>query len=150
MEGACCVIVVRPGRRRRRRRRDGGSSSRDRPILFRIPPAVRHAAPPPPPTRPPPPLARCEEVTLRPHVSHRLPPADQCAEHGPQEYRAGRRQRSYKEAIGSPPHTNDMEGGKGRGGGPTRSNQRECESRSDSRGRMTGGVVGEYEGEVTC
>lgn len=32
------------------------------------------------------PPARCEEVTLHPHVPHRLLPADHCAEHGPQEY----------------------------------------------------------------
>lgn len=34
-----------------------------------------------------PPFARCEEVTLRPHVPHPLFPDDQCAKHGPQEYR---------------------------------------------------------------
>lgn len=65
------------------RRQQGGKN------LFRIPRAVRHV-----------PLARCDEVTLRPRVPHRLFPADQCAEHGPQEYRAGCRQRSYRGAIG--------------------------------------------------
>lgn len=30
--------------------------------------------------------AVCAEVTLRLHVPHHLLPADQCAEHGPQEY----------------------------------------------------------------
>lgn len=32
------------------------------------------------------PRAGCEEVTLSPHVPHRLLAGDQCAEHGPQEY----------------------------------------------------------------
>lgn len=60
--------------RRRKREREAERETEGK-NLFRILCAIQHV-----------PLARCEEVTLCPHVPHRLLPADQCAEHGPQEY----------------------------------------------------------------
>lgn len=46
------------------------------------------------------PPARCEEVTLHPHVPHRLLPADHCAEHGPQEYRPAAGKGHTEEPLG--------------------------------------------------
>lgn len=84
MEGSvlCYCGRGRTKEKRNKRRWWGGD-------LFRILCAIRHV-----------PRARCEEVTLRPHVPHRLLPGDRCAEHGPQEYGAGCRQRSYRGATG--------------------------------------------------
>lgn len=56
---------------------------------FRILCAIQHV-----------PLARCEEVTLRRHVPHCLLPADQCAEHGPQEYRPAAGKGHTEEPLG--------------------------------------------------
>lgn len=73
MEGACGVIVAEDGRRGKGAGRGGAERRR---IFLEFCARVDAA-----------PLARCEEVTLRPHVPHPLLPGDQCAEHGPQEYR---------------------------------------------------------------
>ncbi|TKS75569.1 Glutamate receptor ionotropic, kainate 2 [Collichthys lucidus] len=77
-------------RRERERERESGWKN-----LFRIQRAIRHV-----------PHARCEEVTLRPHVPHRLFPGDRCAEHGPQEYRpaAGK---GHTEELSGLVHTED-------------------------------------------
>lgn len=52
------------------------------------------------------PCAQCEEVTLRPHVPHRLLPGDRCAEHGPQEYGTAAGKGHTEEPPGSV-HTED-------------------------------------------
>lgn len=72
MEGVGCVIVDEDGRRGRGTGEGGGRERKNRFIILS---AIRHV-----------PHAWCEEVTLRPHVPHPLPPGDRCAEHGPQEY----------------------------------------------------------------
>lgn len=78
--GGCafCVIVAGTSEGKEgqewRTKRDGGRVG-GAGGLFRILCAIRHV-----------PCARCEEVTLRPHVPHPLLPADRCAEHGLQEY----------------------------------------------------------------